>query len=232
MCTKSQTLLSFILVIVLAALSACAPVTDAPSTAPEETSLPQEPVSVAPVAPLDGRLLIPYDKDDSLNPYQATSALNLALHSLVYDSLVKLDNDFTPVMSLASDIDIDGTRCTVTIKNGIHFSDGTPLTAMDVRYSIDCIRLSSSVYANRLSNIAGYSVQDEHTLVITLSSPDSLFVNLLDFPVIQSGTYSSDRPVGNGRYVYDGEPNELDGGEIRLTANDQWHGDDIETFKE
>ncbi len=227
-------------------LTSCAPAagvsSSSASSLPTATSsLPQQIIPSHPIVQKDGRFQIPYDSSDSLHPYRSSSALNNALHTLVYDSLVKLDNDFTPVMSIASDIQIDGAVCTVTLKNGVRFSDGSPLTAIDVRYSIDCIRSSGSLYASRLSNVVSYAVQDDRTLVITLQSPDNLFVNLLDFPVIQSGTNQRDYPVGSGRYRYaEDEPpqnessdeGKTDVADIRLVANPEWHGGTIQTFKE
>ncbi len=206
----------------------------------QTSSLPAQSIPSQPEKQSDGRFKIPYDSSDSLHPYRSSSALNNALHTLVYDSLVKLDNDFTPVMSIASDIEIDGAVCTVTLKNGVRFSDGSPLTAIDVRYSIDCIRSSSSLYASRLSSVSSYAVQDDRTLVITLQSPDSLFVNLLDFPVIKSGTNQNNHPTGSGRYRYaEGEPPQsASSGEedvdadILLAANTEWHGGTIRTFTE
>ncbi len=206
----------------------------------QSSSVPQQVPSSQPQKQSDGRFKIPYDSNDQLHPYRSTTALNTALHSLVYDSLVKLDNDFTPVMSIASDIEIDGEVCTVTLKNGVRFSDGSSLTAIDVRYSMDCIRASSSLYAGRLSNVLGYSVQDDRTLVITLRSPDSLFINLLDFPVIKNGTNQSNYPTGSGRYLYaeqspqtaDDMEEGTDAAEILLTANPEWHGGTIKTFTE
>ncbi len=228
-------------VLILTSCTQAAGDSSSSSVPPAQTSsLPQQVVPSQPVKQQDGRFKIPYDSSDSLHPYRSSSALNNVLHTLVYDSLVKLDNDFTPVMSIASDIQIDGAVCTVTLKNGIRFSDGSLLTAIDVRYSIDCIRSSGSLYASRLSNVSSYAVQDDRTLVITLQSPDSLFVNLLDFPVIQSGTNQSDYPVGSGRYRYaddppqpqSGDETDTDAADIRLVANPEWHGGSIQTFSE
>lgn len=233
-----------LLIVTLAAsmvLTSCATAAqNTSSTASSASDAPSlsDPVKIEssqPVKRSDGRFVVPYDSSDSLHPYRSTSALNTALHTLVYDGLVKLDNDFTPVMRIASDIEINGTVCTVTLKNGVKFSDGSALTAIDVRYSIDCIKTSSSVYASRLSNVASYAVQDDRTLVITLQSPDSLFVNLLDFPIIKSGTNQDDRPIGSGRYRYADDEGTQDStdqevADIHLIANEQWGGGKIKTF--
>ncbi len=207
-----------------------------PSAALESSS--RQSVSSAPSAasgtpqkPDNGLFEIPYNSEDSLNPFRSTSRQNLELHTLVYDSLVKLDNDFTPVMSVASDIEIEGTLCTVTIRNGVVFSNDEYLTADDVKYSLDSIFASSSPYAKRLACIADYTVKDDSTLLITLTRPDVLFINLLDFPIVLYGTAKSERPVGSGRYRY-AESEEEEGGVIRLEANPNWYGGAPDTFTE
>lgn len=213
-------------------LGACAPAAE--SGDGSSSSQPEQAVSsAAPSLPArqdDGRFVLPYNATDSLHPYRSSTDLNTALHTLVYDSLVRLDNDFTPVMSIASDISIDGVTCTVTLKSGLRFSDGTPLTALDVRYSIDCIRASSSVYAGRLANVQSYAAQDDRTLVFTLAMPDSLFINLLDFPVIQNGSNQQERPAGSGRYRYVQDIDTADG-TVRLDANEQWYGGSVDNFQ-
>ncbi len=227
------------------AFTACAPPagggTSFDASSSEGESSGTQGAASRPVRSDDGRFVLPYDSGDSLHPYRSATALNTALHTLVYDSLVKLDNDFTPVMSVASDIEISGAVCTVTLKNGIRFSDGTSLTAIDVRYSIDCIKTSSSVYAGRLGGVVSYAVQDDRTLVITLDSPDALFINLLDFPIIKSGTNQTDRPTGSGRYRYENEdtPKTVDNrneaqdiADLHLTRNDQWHGGAVNTIRD
>ncbi|SDO09354.1 ABC transporter substrate-binding protein [Acetanaerobacterium elongatum] len=171
---------------------------------------------------------IPYDSQDSLNPYLSTTTLNSVLSSLVYDSLVKLDKDFIPVMSLASDIQIEGTVCTVTMKSGIRFSDGSDVTATDVKYSFDRMKEQGGAYAKRFANVAGYTIKSPTVLEINLSEPDHLFINLLDFPVIKSGTFKDTYPIGCGRYVF-GASN--DAGEITLSVNEYWHGSPVKTLK-
>ncbi len=179
-------------------------------------------------AAVPGVFIIPYDAQDSLNPYLSQTTLNTVLHPLVYDSLVKLDKDFTPVMSLASDIQIEGTVCTVSLKSGLKFSDGSEVTSTDVKYSLDCAKEQGGVYAKRLANVQGYTILNPTTLEIRLGEPDHLFINLLDFPVIEGGTFKDSFPVGCGRYVF-GESN--DKGEITLSVNPYWHGSAVKTLK-
>ncbi|MBQ4100679.1 MAG: hypothetical protein IJC83_03940 [Oscillospiraceae bacterium] len=140
-----------------------------------------------------------YNKAESLNPYKTQSDLNLRLSSLMFDSLVRLNNNYEPVLHLAESVTIDNLSCKIVIKNGITFTDNSPLTADDVITNLDYALTTSSPYRARLSNIAGYSKVSDSEILITLKKPDILFANLLNFPIIKI-TSDEDKPIGTGRY--------------------------------
>ena len=71
---------------------------------------------------------------DSFNPYTAKTTANREISLLLYDGLVKVDNNFEVVNVLASSVDIVDKACTVKLKNAT-FTDGSTVTADDVIYS-------------------------------------------------------------------------------------------------
>ena len=73
--------------------------------------------------------------EDEMNPYDMSIDTNLQLVPLVYDGLVRLRPDYGYDLALAAEVNNRGTVCDVTLKNGIVFSDGSPVTAYDVQYS-------------------------------------------------------------------------------------------------
>ena len=89
---------------------------------------------------------------------------------------------------------------TITLRSGIAFSNGAPLTAADVVASLQAAR-ASSYYGSRLSDMTGVSAPDESTVVITLSTAYCSLPLLLDVPIVQSGTAGNDIPIGTGEYV-------------------------------
>ncbi|MBO4432217.1 MAG: hypothetical protein J5852_01665, partial [Clostridia bacterium] len=93
-----------------------------------------------------------YYSGDSFNPYTAATKYNRELAHLLYDPLIKCDNNFSPVYCLASDAVLDGTVCTVTLKTA-YFTDGSPVTADDVLYSYNLAKNSDTVYSSRLYEI-------------------------------------------------------------------------------
>lgn len=137
------------------------------------------------------------ESDDTFNPYTLRSQTNRDLVPLLYDSLVKLDENFQPHYYLAADVALSGTSCRVTLRKDAAFWDGSPLTAEDAAYSLGlCLQTDT---AGRYSNVASYRVVED-TLEITLSSPDQYFTQLLTFPVIRQGTGAEKLPDGTGRY--------------------------------
>ncbi|MBO5909219.1 MAG: hypothetical protein J6Q67_05505, partial [Clostridia bacterium] len=72
-----------------------------------------------------------YCENDTMNPYKTVSKVNGEIGLLIFDSLVKVDNNFKAVPSLAESIEIKENICTVSLKNA-KFSDSSEVTSKDV----------------------------------------------------------------------------------------------------
>ena len=164
-----------------------------------------------------------YSAADSFNPYEASTDTNRQLCKLLYEPLVKTDNNFKVHYSIAKSIKTAGNVCTVVLKN-VKFSDNTALTASDVVYSYNLAKKSGTSYASKLYAVKSVSAKDNKTVVFTLSKSDPYFANVLDFPIIKEGSEKkkdSDSvkfpPVGAGRYKLNAENN-------GLVLNENYHG--------
>lgn len=158
-------------------------------------------------------LKIAYNNTDSLNPYLAVSTMNLNVISLLYDPLVKLDQQYKPHNIIAEDIQLTPQQCTVTIKQGVHFSNGLPVTANDVVYSAHQVLTEGNSYFGLLSGVSEVTAADSRTVVFTLRAPDRLFANLLTFPIVSE----KNPTIGSGRYILQGS-----GEDVKLTLNPNW----------
>ena len=152
--------------------------------------------------------------EDTLNPYEMTSDTSLRIVPLLYDSLTKLNPQYGYDLCIASSVELQGTSCTVTLRQDVLFSDGTDLTAADVQYSYRQALRSDNAYTAQLSNVAGVSVLSDDQIRFTLEEADVLFPNLLTFPILKSGSAAD--PVGSGRYRL--------AGENMLAENPYWYG--------
>src|SRR6478735_3490688 len=103
----------------------------------------------------------------------AGQGINEAFNSNVYEALFQLTDAGTVEPQLvdsytASD---DGLTYTFKLKPGVKFHSGDPLTAADVKYSIERVTAEASKSSRKksLSTITGIETPDDQTVVITLS---------------------------------------------------------------
>lgn len=176
-------------------------------------------------------LTLLYSASDSFNPYTAATDINRQLCRLMYEPLIKLDNDFNVHYCIAQGAETDGSTCTVTLKDTL-FSDGSRLTADDVVYSYNAAKNSSTEYAYKLYEVVSASASGSNKVVFKLSKSDPYFVNLLDFPIIKKDSENrknddgvSKPPIGAGRYVSDDEM-------TKLTVNPKFSGSGNFSIKE
>ena len=120
-----------------------------------------------------------YSAADTFNPYTAKTDINRQLCKLLYEPLVKLDNEFNPIYVLASEIKTEGNSCTVVLKKSL-FSDGSNLTADDVVYSFNLAKASTSYYGAKLYVCSSAVAKDSKTVVFSLAKTDPYFINLLE----------------------------------------------------
>lgn len=163
---------------------------------------------------------VPYAMNRSMNPFTADSMINLNLWPLLYDCLAEPDGQFTPQMRLAASVRTAGNTVSVSLRSGVQFSDGSPLTSADVVYSIQLAMSNPGCnFYTRVANFASPTANGPYGVTITLKTPDPLAANMLDFPIIKSGSDKNGKPIGSGRYLI-----KNDGNNRTLTANPRWYG--------
>ena len=153
---------------------------------------------------------IPQDLEDSLDPHKAVAAGTKEILFNVYEGLLKPDSEGNIVPAVAEDYSIsdDGLKYTFTIRNGIKFHNGNPVTAEDVKYSIEksAGMTGETSLISAFSNIEDVSCEGDNVVAITLKTPD------IDFPAYIANTNAciipkdndkpDTNPVGTGPYMY------------------------------
>jgi len=151
---------------------------------------------------------LPYAPDQTVDPITCSDGMQKTISSLLYESLFRLNEQFEPEPWLCeryhctpSDREGDPS-CTYTfvLRSGVSFSDGTPLTAEDVRDTLARARTSPR-YSTRFRQVRSISAE-ENAVTITLSAPNTGFPALLDIPIVKSGTASDPVPCGTGPYLF------------------------------
>ena len=141
----------------------------------------------------------------SFNPLIATNHSNQLICCLVYENMVELDNNFEIIegAGIVSEWECNdnATSWVLTIDTTHTFSDGTPVTSKDLRYSLDRA-VSSDRYAGRFTSYQGAAQDGDDKLRITIGVGDTQFIKLLNIPVIKYGEYDEKFPTGSGPYMY------------------------------
>jgi len=123
-----------------------------------------------------------YGDIDTLDPHRATSTLSLQVWSLIYDTLLATDKDGNPVPNVAKSWTANdtGTEYTFNLHEGIMCTDGTPLDANDVKYTVDRAfdATNPSVTKSSWGPITQAEVIDPLTIKLSLERP---FVALVPF---------------------------------------------------
>lgn len=182
---------------------------------PDQTPLTAE--EKPPAVILPEQFSLPYAPEQTLDPITCADGMQQVISSLLCESLFRLGPDFQPQAWLCERYTCEGNKYTLTLRDGVTFSDGSPLTAKDVKATLDRAR-NSQRYGARLSGVTRIS-SGSGTVTITLSSPNSAFPALLDIPIVKAGTERG-IPTGTGPYLFSAEST----GDCLIANQSWWQG--------
>lgn len=144
---------------------------------------------------------------------------------IVQSTLVKYTADLTFENDLATGYELspDGLVWTFTIRDDASFTDGTPVTAADVAFTLETAKAARG--SVDLTYMESAQALDDTTLVVTLSRPTSIFLNTVaSIGIVPEHAYSEDygtNPIGSGPYKFvEWKPQE----QIVFTANESYYG--------
>ncbi len=151
----------------------------------------------------DGKISLPFNESDGLNPYFAKSDENLYLTELLFDSLFSVDSSYTVSNEIAESITVSGNTATVKIKKNISCHNSSSLVAEDVVYSFNLAKASYG-WGDDLMGVASAEAVNSNTVSFTMSFSDTLVSAKLIFPVVKKGTadIQTNVPTGSGEYYY------------------------------
>ena len=214
-----RSLISLFLSLVLTAgLAGCgsSPVPSSPTDRPPPVSDPadvQTPVQIP--------FTLAYYPDYSIHPVLTENRANHALVPLLYEGLFAVDASFqaTPVLCQRYSASPDGLVWTFTLRSGVLFTDGTPLTGQTVAAALKQALASGSRYSGRISGLRSITGTDSE-VTVTLTHPVGDLPVLLDIPIAAG---SDPIPPGTGPYrlVYrNGDP-------VLQLRKDWWSGETL-----
>ena len=259
---KLRYLLLFLGVLLLVGMGAAAcsgadePETATPSPTEEPTATPENTPAPAPSEDDDeagdgirsSRLVRLFVDPPTLDPHLTTDATSAEIIVEVFGGLMTIDKDLNVVPDLAENVDVsgDGRIYTFRLRRDAQFHDGKPVTAEDVRWSLervtnpltespvvdqylgDIIGVKEKLNGDALT-ISGVRVIDEHTIEMTIDEAKSYFLAKMTYPtgfVLDKENVEADpkrwfrEPNGTGPFRL----TEYKVGEsMMLTRNDNYH---------
>lgn len=155
----------------------------------------------------------------SLSPYATpggfgdTEALNMIFETLVRMDPTGATQDIVPGVADEWTVSDDGLTYTFNIRDGATFSNGRPVTAEDVQYTLD--NWSDPEVSQWASFARGYestTIVDESTVQVNMSQPIGGFLYSLamvtaailpEAEAEEAGEAFFDAPIGSGPFVLD-----------------------------
>ena len=131
-----------------------------------------------------------------------------------------------PSLAESAEPNETGDQWTVTLREGVRFHDGRPLTSADVRFTFERIMNPEDPKSgsSKLATLESVEEVDERTVRFVLGSPDAVLTDALAQYVmgIVPQDYDPADPIGTGPFrLADFEP----GGTTQLMAfDDYWQG--------
>ena len=182
------------------------------------TSFPPAPYGI----PRDRAFTMPLGEPSTLDPAIARETTSHLFVTSMFSGLVRFGDDLTVEPDLAEDWKIDeaGVVYTFTLRDGITFHDGRPITADDFKYSIERAadpELHSDTAPLYLSDIvgmherlegdatevSGVEAVDERTVRITIDAPKEYFLSKLAYPSSAVVDRLTVEPLGDDWWMSD-----------------------------
>lgn len=181
------------------------------------------------------------------DPWFSSTAYDVYVQDLIFDYLIGFDSGGKPIPELADyAISGDGLTYTFKLKEGLRYSDGSPVVSEDFAFVLmvyadpsydgfyDFSALGIEGYEDFRSgdaqSISGVTTPDDRTLVIALENPSLSALYSMALPAMSRAYYGADYkkgdlsgvkaktavPFGSGQYTYDAS---IPGQSLTLAAN-------------
>ena len=180
-------------------------------------------VGAEPVGEQQDMILNSADVLQAVNPLFISGAVDSWVTELIWDRLLRIGPDGLPQPWAAESYEwVDDTTIDVTLREGMTWHDGEPVTAEDVVFSFQApLGEEVPMYQPFVSNISDIEVLDERTVRFLLAEPSAAFltaslakVNLVPQhvwePILSdlasspdnAESYQEETPIGSGPFRF------------------------------
>jgi peptide/nickel transport system substrate-binding protein len=149
------------------------------------------------------------------DPVTSSAGSDVQMLALTYSALTFIDNQGNAQPNLVESWEYakDGKSVSFTLKEGLVFSDGSPIDAEAVKKSLERGRdADNSLIAAQLADLTDVTADDDLTFTLELAGPNYQYPNLLAGKtgmVVNPAVFESDpdslatQPAGSGPFVLD-----------------------------
>lgn len=217
-----------------ATIAAIAALALAGCSSPSENTDAPTSDSSAPTSVVLGQIIAPSTWDVT----QAEWGNRALYYQTVYDTILRINADGSIEPYIASDFSYndDNTVLTLTIRDDVTFTDGTPVTADAVAQNLQRFKDGGGPYAGDLANVATIEAPDAATVVLTLSAPDPALTaylareaGLVASPAIFDAEDIDTNPIGSGPYIMDVDAS-VTGTSYTFTKNPDYWNPDVQYY--
>lgn len=177
---------------------------------------------------VSGELRLPIPENAiKTNPYSITTEEMQTMYSLIFESLITIDNNGKLVPSLAQSwtkSDTSSTTWIMNLRSNVKWHDGTVFNAYDVTFSYSTVKnylsdsASSQYYANIISDIVSITAKEDFVIEVQMRTGGISALYSLNFPIICKNTWQTNPQNGTGPYKV---ANSTDSS-VTLNINELW----------
>jgi len=148
---------------------------------------------------------------NSFDPRIAAGAMSQHINRLIFNGLVKFDDNFNFVPDLAEEFEqVNDTTYKFVIRPDVYFHNGDKLTVEDVIYTFSSILGDeiASPFKTTFSYIKDMKKQGDRTLIIKLKEPNAPFITAMRKGIVSKKAASelgkdyAHNPIGTGPYEF------------------------------
>jgi len=154
-----------------------------------------------------------YADPDTLNPLTGNDIAGSWILNLIYPKLMKLDENGNKVPYIIEEPEIseDGLTVTVTLKDGLKWQDGTPITSKDIDFTYRVLYEQKLQWQYEVLNNITWETPDDKTIVFRLQEPFPTFITTIGYwqriipahiwsEIDDIKNYANENPVGFGPF--------------------------------
>jgi peptide/nickel transport system substrate-binding protein len=190
----------------LLVLGACAPAPTTSTTTPSPGAPGASPTAAATPRQVASMRIAILADEGTLTPFSYKFGYpGQQMMYLTYDTLMVLDQDNIPRPLLAKDVksSADGTTYDLTLRSGVKWHDGKPLTNADVKFSFDFILAGTrAAFRTPIRTVTSITLTGTEGLSIKLSAPNPSFPvrALAAVPIIPKHIWEGVEPAKQGEF--------------------------------